>query len=485
MIMVDWYCKTDAVGMYWAVHDWSGGYAGFQNKNGDHVLLLFLWEDGDSIPEIEYVSPWCDTSDFDFGNEGEGKHIFTNYAWETGKWYTMCIGTKTIYGKTFYAQWVREVDGEWILTCILSFPEADRKLDKGSMFQEDFSFTRSNVRKCRLRNAYGHNATSGAWKSWAENTITNSYFPYEEITWDDCEWNVTCYCNWGYSSSGKYVWIQSGGTVKDNGKSNPPTKYIVSQNDEPDDPPNWAALTPRYIQSYHGLAQSNPVDLYISPDSTGTKVIQTGTMYLWKFIDSGDGYFYITNGTKAIAISGTSNGDDLVMETYSAGTSTQKWTKTAGDGAVVYLYPKNALTKNMDIENAFLTYGTPIQIYEHNESTSQFKWYLFSYVTLTKIQSYWSSLYVAPSGTSVIQSADEYVWNVVYNDSQYFHILTKDNTKAVALSGTASGNNLILEDYDPESSSQQWYRKYTDVTGTYYLISKAIANLYMDIEGPS
>ncbi|MCC8111592.1 MAG: hypothetical protein LIO74_08370 [Ruminococcus sp.] len=79
---------------------------------------------------------------------------------------------------------------------------------------------------------------------------------------------------------------------------------------------------------------------------------------------------------------------------------------------------------------------------------------MFSYVTLTKIQSYWSSLYVAPSGTSVIQSADEYAWNVIYNDSQYFHILTKDNTKAVALSGTASGNNLILEDYDPESSSQ-------------------------------
>ncbi len=48
----------------------------------------------------------------------------------------MCIGTKTINGKTYYAQWVREEGAsDWFLAAIISFPQANRTLNKSSMFQ--------------------------------------------------------------------------------------------------------------------------------------------------------------------------------------------------------------------------------------------------------------------------------------------------------------------------------------------------------------
>lgn len=98
-VIVDWYCETVANNTYWAVHNWSGGYAGFQYSGGQYKILLSIWNDGSMLPEIEYLSADSDPNYLDFGGEGEGKHIFTNYTWTVGKWYTMCIGTKTINGK--------------------------------------------------------------------------------------------------------------------------------------------------------------------------------------------------------------------------------------------------------------------------------------------------------------------------------------------------------------------------------------------------
>ena len=35
-VIVDWYCETVANNTYWAVHNWSGGYAGFQYSGGQY-----------------------------------------------------------------------------------------------------------------------------------------------------------------------------------------------------------------------------------------------------------------------------------------------------------------------------------------------------------------------------------------------------------------------------------------------------------------
>jgi hypothetical protein len=89
------------------------------------------------------------------------------------------------------------------------------------MFQEDFTFNKQLKRKCRLRRAYGRYAGTSNWHSWNDNTVTNSYFPYKETTWEDVERNVTVNCDWGTGSNNSYVWVQSGGNTPDNGKSTP------------------------------------------------------------------------------------------------------------------------------------------------------------------------------------------------------------------------------------------------------------------------
>ena len=124
LVMVDWYCETDASNTYWAVHQFStntvDGYAGLQNAGNNHVLMFSIWDHGTNYPVVEYVSSSIQLNNLNFGGEGTGKHIVTNFDWKVGKWYTMCIGTKTIAGKTYYAQWVAEKDSkDWFLCGII------------------------------------------------------------------------------------------------------------------------------------------------------------------------------------------------------------------------------------------------------------------------------------------------------------------------------------------------------------------------------
>ncbi|MCL2456099.1 MAG: hypothetical protein FWD19_00950, partial [Defluviitaleaceae bacterium] len=98
---VDWFCEQDAKNTYWAVLGWDRGYAGFQNVGGNYVLLISLWNLGADLrpisddttvpayrPTIEYSK---DRTGGDFGGEGTGKNIFTNFDWQSEKWYTMRV----------------------------------------------------------------------------------------------------------------------------------------------------------------------------------------------------------------------------------------------------------------------------------------------------------------------------------------------------------------------------------------------------------
>lgn len=247
MTMVDWYCETDGTNTYWAVHNWSdgaGGYAGFQNKEGNHVLLLAKWDlvrsDGsvEASAKIDYLSP--NSSGNTFGNEGHGKNIFTNYNWQAGKWYTMCVGTRTVNGRTQYAQWIREGNGAWLLTGIISYSQPNHIIDKDSVFQEDFGYMDGSVqygnnvfRKCRLRNAYGRRSGTNNWDSFSNGTISNSYFPYVESTWENgVQSNVNFDCDWGTANDNSYVMLQSGGSTPSNGKQLP-FQFSVNQPSTP------------------------------------------------------------------------------------------------------------------------------------------------------------------------------------------------------------------------------------------------------------
>ena len=54
-------------------------------------------------------------------------------------------------------------------------------------------------------------------------------------------------------------------------------------------------------------------------------VIQVSSAFYWNIIDAGDGYVYIlfTDNTKAITITGTNDGDHLVVSDYIPGNEKQ------------------------------------------------------------------------------------------------------------------------------------------------------------------
>ncbi|MDE6087465.1 MAG: DUF3472 domain-containing protein [Oscillospiraceae bacterium] len=107
-LSIDWRCDVNAPTTYWAVHSWNRtenghGYAGFQtDKNKNSVIILALWNENGYEPEVEYLSSLSNKNNLEFGNEGTGKHVFTNYDWKLNTWYRMCIGVKTIGKKNIF-----------------------------------------------------------------------------------------------------------------------------------------------------------------------------------------------------------------------------------------------------------------------------------------------------------------------------------------------------------------------------------------------
>lgn len=475
LIMIDWCCEKATPNTYWAVHQWANGYAGFQcTADNKYKIIFSLWNSENHVPEIEYMSPLCDATSLDFGGEGEGKHIITNYSWNTGIWYTMCIGVKTMYGKTFYAQWIKkENDENWLLAAIMSMPVSNLTLNMSSVFQEDYNHTEQNIRRCRVRKAYGRFLGENRWDSWNRGKITNTYFKYEETTWDDVEYNVTFNCDWGASNTNDYIWIQSGGNTSDNGKPKPPAYINITQPSQPQDYPKWISyLLPQCIKRVDANGMINPY---------GQQVLQRNTSYFWNFISSNDGYFFIltTDNSKAITISNTANGADLILKPFNSNEDTQKWTKTGESRRNIYLFPKMDLSKNVEVENKSLSDKTPIQLWNYEDA--KFLWETYESVEIASFKNNHSQKYMAPLEDNIVQRSKVYKWNIVESANGYFYILTLDNTKAVAISGENDGCDLILTDFNPALDSQKWTTKFA-APGLCYIANKATLLKSVEIE---
>lgn len=78
---------------------------------------------------------------------------------------------------------------------------------------------------------------------------------------------------------------------------------------------------------------------------SGSKVIQSNNKYYWNFVDSGDGYFYIltSDNSKAITISGTGNGSDLILTAFNGGADNQKWNKFNAGTGLLHYFKQNQL----------------------------------------------------------------------------------------------------------------------------------------------
>lgn len=206
-VTIDWKCTEDAWDTYWAVHNWSYGYAGFQNFLGQHILLFSLWDLPDGTkPTVEFA---LDGYHGDFGGEGEGKQVYTSYDWKVDTWYSMKIERHYENEKTYFTQFVKEENGEWIKTASVSYPVEAHRFEVTHVFQEDFAFN-NRRRSCEVRNAGGLLADTDIWETWTECEITNSFFPTSDATWENGAMeNISFDCD--YKNKGDSIWIQSGG----------------------------------------------------------------------------------------------------------------------------------------------------------------------------------------------------------------------------------------------------------------------------------
>lgn len=230
VISIDWYCEEDAPETYWAVHNWETGYAGFQCVDGRHVLLMSLWDlDDGTEPIIEWVK---DGHSGRFGGEGTGAQLLTEYPWKEKTWYTMRIQTWAADEKTYYEQWIREEEGEWIRTGLLSYPSIGPRFSGTSMFQEDFTYNNAS-RSCRIRNAYGRYYGTTSWDSWDRYLVSNTYFAAHPSDWNHVFWNIDYNADWDIDVNLGYVWLQSGGGQFTSSGKRIPITYVLDQPAQP------------------------------------------------------------------------------------------------------------------------------------------------------------------------------------------------------------------------------------------------------------
>ena len=174
VIQVDFKCVEEAPSTYYCVHCWydMSGYTGFQVlEDGSHVVIFSMWDQAGLKPVIEY-SPYARKRG-DFGGEGTGKQIISNYPWEKQKWYTVRIQARTVGSKTVFEQWIRPEDGEWKKIGVISIPRPNCGMNSDMAFLEDF-YPFSNRRSAmQLRNASARMAATGRWVKNQRYTINN------------------------------------------------------------------------------------------------------------------------------------------------------------------------------------------------------------------------------------------------------------------------------------------------------------------------
>ncbi len=76
----------------------------------------------------------------------------------------------------------------------------------------------------------------------------------------------------------------------------------------------------------------------------------------------------------------------------------------------------------------------------------------------------------------LFKSNTQYEWNFVQCSDEYFYILTPDNAKAVSISGTGDGSNLILKTFNAADDTQKWKKAALAKQSFYYIRPKVCFN---------
>lgn len=389
----------------------------------------------------------------------------------------MCIGMKNVANKTYFAQWVSEKDSnEWVLCGIISYPQTSNFPDSFSMFQEDFT-PNNYVRKCSIQDVYGKKVNASNWTSWNDHLYVSNVYNSGATPQQDVNFN----CD--FKAEYNYIYLKAGGSYSNPDMDYIPYRYSITTPGAPTYSPTWpTTFAPRVIVNKNS-------ELYMAPGNNDT-VIQSASEYYWHFIDSNDGYYYIltSDHSKALAISGTSSGSDIILSNYNSSDAYQRWQKcSARHSQYSHLVPISANDMDIYVPFSSTTAGTQLKLGSQSLNPSH-HWFCYNTGHFYKIKSYYSSQYINyhNDSNSVYQRPRQLIWNFVDAGNGYFYILTPDNCKALTYVSDIDGTNLTIDVFSPTDTKQMWkLQTISSANNLYYIISKYNENKNIDIEGPS
>ncbi len=226
---IDWYCEEDAEETGWYAHNfvtqeidsdqaYSIGTTAFLTSGDEHYVefrLGFLKEDAPGTVEYIYGGSYYGQTPGRLN-----KFAISAYDWKVETWYTVRIQVRRDDDKTYYEQWIKEEDGDWVLLAVISLPQNNLALADPSASFLDRNLN-NHRRVVRFRNAYGYHSNEETWVSFDRATLTNLYMsqPVPEgqakIFKPNME-NVNFNADFGVKKD--YLWLEVGGgdtTAKD------------------------------------------------------------------------------------------------------------------------------------------------------------------------------------------------------------------------------------------------------------------------------
>ena len=212
---------------------------------------------------------------------------------------------------------------------------------------------------------------------------------------------------------------------------------------------------------------------------------------LWSLRKNSDGTVTLISKCNGLAldVSGASTANGANLQVYSSnGTKAQKFnlkkTELLSAGAVT-LYSSGSINRVVDVKGASDKANATLQIYDANGSMAQ-------RIAVTKTGSGYtlrplcSGLYVAPSGSNVVQSSKSTTWTASFAKSGARRGIVL-STSGKAVTAASSGNSAALQFRAPSKSALQSFcpEATSLIVDGVYTVASAKNGKVLDIAGGS
>ncbi|KAI0790460.1 nematoblast specific protein [Abortiporus biennis] len=167
--------NEDAIGSYFMVAGFSGGYSGIQVNSATERRVLFSVWDADNGQKTTLVSKGAGVVSNDFGGEGTGGQSYLVFGWKAGTTYKFItrIRPESSSGSTLYSAWIFTPEtNAWRYIATWKRPSTTTYQSGVHSFLENFLDTRGYIgRRVQYGNQWARN-TSGTWSEVTAGRFT-------------------------------------------------------------------------------------------------------------------------------------------------------------------------------------------------------------------------------------------------------------------------------------------------------------------------